>query len=204
MTETTPPPEEHHHRDVHRDTVPEPEIMPRWVPVMIGAVLLTLAGLAVVTGLRYRDSGFMRLLKPRKTPRQVSSVPPGEPQPGASLVFPGDGDNVPIANAPASGKTRAEIVGGPGGVSSTVRIVARRGMIVKSVPSDAVVYVNDLAIGQASQFDTDDEVYDFPDPGSYTIRIIAPDYKERQFLVTVSEGAAQDIAIIEVKLDKER
>jgi hypothetical protein len=204
MTETTPPPEEHHHRAAQKDIVPEPEIMPRWVPVMIGAVLLTLGALAVATGLRYRDSGFMGLMKPRRTPRQAAVAPPGEPQPGASLMFPGDGNNVPVATASTPGRTRAEIVGGPGGVSSTVRIVARRGMIVKSVPPDAVVYVNDLAIGQAAQFDTDDEVYDFPDPGSYTIRLVAPGYKERQFVVNVSEAAPQEIALIDVKLDRER
>jgi hypothetical protein len=111
---------------------------------------------------------------------------------------------VPIANAPVTGKTRAEIVGGQGGVTSTVRITARRGMMLKVVPKDAVVYVNDLAVGQVSQFDSDDEIYDFPDPGSYTVKLIAPEYKERQFIVTVGESAPQDVALIEVKLDKER
>lgn len=203
MTEPTPPPETHHHREGHRDTLPEPEIMPRWVPVMIGVVLLTLASLAVVTGLRYRDHTFVRMIKSEKGPRQASSAPPGEPQPGASLVYPGDGNNVPTANAPVMGNARAEIVGGPGGISSTVRMWARRGMIVRAVPSDAVVYVNDLAVGQASQFDTDDEIYDFPDPGSYTVKVVAPDYRERQYIVTVSESAQQDVARIEAKLEKE-
>lgn len=176
--------------------------MPRWVPVMIGVVLLTLAGLAVVTGLRYRDHSLVRMMKGQKTPRQVPGAPPGEPQPGASLVYPGDGDNVPTANAPVMGNSRAEIVGGTGGVSSTVRMWARRGLMIKAVPPDAVVYVNDLAVGQASQFDSDDEIYDFPDPGSYTVKLIAPGYRERQFIVTVSETAPQDVARIEAKLEK--
>ena len=29
--------------------------MPRWVPVLIGVILVVMAGLAVYTGLRYRD-----------------------------------------------------------------------------------------------------------------------------------------------------
>ena len=77
MTETTPPPEQHHHRQTQRDTLPEPEIMPRWVPVMIGVVLLTRAGLAVVTGRRYRDHSLVRMMKGKRTPRQVTGAPPG-------------------------------------------------------------------------------------------------------------------------------
>ena len=36
---------------------PEPSGMPRWVPVLIGAILVAMAALAVYTGLRSRDEG---------------------------------------------------------------------------------------------------------------------------------------------------
>ncbi len=79
---------------------------------------------------------------------------------------------------------------------------ARRGMITTVVPDDALIYVNNLAVGQARQFATMDEVYDFPNPGSYTIRVVEQGYKERQFVVTVAENARQEIARIDVKLEK--
>jgi hypothetical protein len=65
-----------------------------------------------------------------------------------------------------------------------------------------MVSVNDLVIGQAKQFQTMDEVYDFPAPGSYTIHLSAPGYKDQQFIVTVAENAQQEIAKLDVKLEK--
>ena len=59
---------------------------------------------------------------------------------------------------------------------------------------------DDLVIGQAKPFDTMDEVYDFPAPGSYTIRFSAPGYKDQQFIVTVAENAKEEIARLDVKL----
>ena len=76
-------------------------------------------------------------------------------------------------------------------------------MMTNVVPDDAMVSVNDLVIGQARQFDKPDEIYDFPAPGSYTIRISAPGYKDQQFLVTVAEDAKEEIARIDVKLVKQ-
>jgi hypothetical protein len=73
-------------------------------------------------------------------------------------------------------------------------------MITKVVPDDAMIAVNDLLIGQAKQFDTMDEVYDFAAPGSYTIHISAPGYKDQQFIVTVAENAEEEIARLDVKL----
>ncbi len=69
-------------------------------------------------------------------------------------------------------------------------------------PADAMVYVNGVAIGQASQFDWEDEEYDFAAPGSYTIRLVAPGYKERDFIVTAAENAKAEVARIEAKLEK--
>jgi len=76
-------------------------------------------------------------------------------------------------------------------------------MITNVVPPDAVIAVNDLVIGQANQFATMDEVYDFPAPGSYTIHISAPGYKDQQFVVTAAESAKQEIARLDVKLERQ-
>jgi hypothetical protein len=184
----------------------EPPVMPRWVPGVIGIVLVAMAALAVYTGLRYRTPTLANgVVKSRRPARAMTggAGPPGEPEPGASLVFPGDAaDNAPTARDAVTGRARAEITGTGHGISSTVRIWARRGMMTNVVPDDAMVSVNDLVIGQAKQFDKPDEIYDFPAPGSYTIHISAPGYKDQQFIVTVAEDAKQEIARLDVKLAK--
>ncbi|HEY4640771.1 MAG TPA: hypothetical protein VII75_05460 [Thermoanaerobaculia bacterium] len=187
---------------------PEPEPLPLWIPVMIGVVLMVMAALAIYTGVRYRESPntLTTIVKPRRVNAPApAAAPPGEPQPGASLVFPGDdAGNTPNANAPVTGRARAEITGGgTGGVQTTLRLTARRGMIMSVVPGEAMVYVNELPIGQANQFDKPDEVYDFPAPGSYTIRISAPGFRDRQFIVTVAENASAEVAKIDAALVKE-
>jgi hypothetical protein len=174
--------------------------MPRWVPVLIGALLVVLAALAVFTGLRYRNSNTMsEHVQPRREPSQVFA-PPGEPGAGSSRVMHGEADVAPNANEPVTGQARAVITGGPGGVQSTVRIWAKRGMVLEVTPPDAMVYVNGLLIGQASQFDTTDEIYDFAEAGSYTVRILAPSGKEKTFIVTAANDAEQDVARIAAKL----
>lgn len=186
-----------------RDLLPEPEIMPRWVPVLIGVVLLTLAGLAVFTGFRFRQDDFARLTRRSSAPAPVTAAkaPPGEPDAGGSLVMSNGG--APAANAPVTGSSRAVIAGGPGGVSGTVRMWARRGLKLQATPADALVYVNEMLAGHASQFDTADEIYEFAEPGSYTIRVTAPGFKERQYVVTAAENAEADVATIEVKLERQ-
>lgn len=186
---------------------PESEIepgpaMPRWVPILIGAVLVTMAGLAVYTGLRYRDEGTLTgHVKPRRVER-ATSAPPGEPEAGASLVMHGneEDDTTPSANEPVAGSARAVISGGPGGVESTVRIWARRGMLLQVTPPDSMVYVNDTLVGHANQFDTEDEIYDFPAPGSYTIRVVAPSNRQKTYVVTASDDAKQEVAHIKAQL----
>src|SRR3954449_13328694 len=188
---------------------PEPEPLPLWIPVMIGVVLMVMAALAIYTGVRYRESPntLTTIVKPRRVNAPApAAAPPGEPQPGASLAYPGDdAGNTPNANAPVTGRSRAEITGGgTGGGQSTLRMSARRGMMLAIVPDDAMVYVNDLLIGQASQFDKPDKVYDFPALGSYTIRINAPGYRERVFIVNVAENATTEVARIQATLTPER
>ena len=175
--------------------------MPRWVPILIGVVLVSMAALAVYTGLRYRDEGTLTgQVKPRRMERETSA-PPGEPEAGASLVMHGNGDeSAPSANEPVAGSARAVISGGPGGVETTVRIWARRGMLLQVTPPDSMVYVNDTLVGHANQFDTEDEIYDFPAPGSYTIKVVAPSNKQKTYVVTAADDAPQDVARIKAAL----
>jgi hypothetical protein len=184
----------------------ETPAMPRWVPGVIGLVLVAMAALAVYTGVRYRTPTLANgVVKSRRPARAMTSGAgaPGEPEAGSSLMFPGDAaDNAPTAHDAVTGRARAEITGTGHGITSTVRIWARRGMMTNVLPEDAMVSVNDLVIGQAKQFDKPDEIYDFPAPGSYTIHISAPGYKDQQFIVTVADDAKQEIARLDVKLAK--
>jgi hypothetical protein len=184
---------------------PHPPLMPQWVPMLIGAVLVVMAALAVFTGIRFRDPSLVGMVKPRRPSRPLTSIaPPGEPEAGASLMFPGEsGDNAPVARAPNGSSSRAIVTGGRSGVAAAVRLRARRGMMTHVVPGDALVYVNDVAVGQADQFNTENEIYDFPAAGSYTVRLVAPGYKERQFVITAANDAKQEIANIDIKLDKD-
>ena len=184
-----------------QDLEPEPAPLPRWVPVLIGCVLVLIAALAVFTGLRNRATslvGMVRGDQPRV--RSTHPAPPGEPGAGDSLVMP---ENAPVAREPVAGQARAEITGGPGGVDVALRSTARRGIVLNVLPEDAMVYVNDVPIGEVRQFNSVDEVYDFAEPGSYTVRLVANGYREKRFVVTVSGEAKQDIARISVKLEKQ-
>jgi hypothetical protein len=188
MTEV-PPPE-------NDEDVPPP--LPSWVPVLIGGVLVVLAALAVFTGLRYRQNTLVSIVKPPRTMPQLNTpAPPGEPEAGGSLIFDG---SAPAAHPPVAGRTRATITGTGGEIESNVHITARRGMVISVFPDDAVVYVNDMAVGQAKQFAS--QAYEFATPGSYTIRIAAPGYRDRIYTVTVRENASEEVARIEARLTR--
>jgi len=176
--------------------------MPRWVPVLIGAILVVMAGLAVYTGLRDRDEDtLLGHVRPQRERRANTSAPPGEPGAGSSLVLHGEsGENTPAANAPVQGEARAVVTGGPEGVTSVIRIWARRGMVLDIQPVTTMVYVNDLPIGEAGQFNTMDEAYEFAAPGSYTVKLVPPRGAEKTYIVTASEDADSDVARINVKL----
>src|SRR5438034_6544051 len=124
----TPPPEPPRERHV-----PDQPVLPSWVPTVIGIVLVLMAGLAVYTGLRFRNPTLANgIIKSRRPPRAMTGGgPPGEPEPGASLVFP---ENAPTAGPPA--------------VVGAQQLTARRGMITNVLPDDAMVYVNGVAIGE--------------------------------------------------------
>jgi hypothetical protein len=186
-----PPPE--------RDATPS---MPRWIPILIGLVLVVIAGLAVFTGIRYREEAPLGgAVKEPHHERTNTPAPPGEPDAGASLMVHGEeGDTTPTANEPVQGRSRAVITGGPQGVQSVVRVWVRRGMVFNVLPEDAMVFVNDIPIGQVKQFNTMDEVYDFAEPGSYNVRIVAPNGAEARYIVTASDDAKQEIARLSAKL----
>jgi hypothetical protein len=183
------------------DETPQPAFMPRWVPVLIGVVLVGMAGLAVYTGLSDRDENtILDHVRPRPAQRSGDTpAPPGEPGAGSSLVLHGEsGENAPAANEPVQGQARAVVTGTKDGVTAVVRIWARRAMVLNVVPEETMVYVNDLPIGQASQFNTMDEAYEFAAPGSYTVRLVPPAGPERTYIVTAADDAPQDVALIKV------
>jgi hypothetical protein len=175
----TEPPRERH--------VPDQPQLPAWVPTAIGIVLVIMAALAVYTGLRYRNPTLANgIIRTRHPPRAMTGGgPPGEPEPGASLVFP---ENAPTAEART--------------VTGNAVMTARRGLITNVLPDDALVYVNGVVIGEVKQFNTMNKVYDFPSEGSYTIRVVAPGYKEAQFVITASNNAQQEIVRIDVRLQR--
>jgi len=179
-----PPRERHPH---------ELSLMPTWVPTVIGVILVVMAALAVYTGIRFRNPTLANgVIKTRRPPRAMTGGgPPGEPEAGSSLIFPGDAAD----NTPAAATAAQNALG-------TIRLSARRGMILNVLPDDAMVFVNGLAIGEARQFNTMDKLYDFPAAGSYTVRVVAPGYKERQFVITAADDAVQEIARIDAKLVK--
>lgn len=194
MTEPTTTP------DDERELGPEPAVMPRWVPILIGAVLVVIAALAVYTGLRYRDETLSAHVGDSENANaRQNAAPPGEPEAGGSLVLP---HSTPAANEPVAGDARAVISGDTTGVQSQVRIWARRGMVLNVLPEDAEVHVNGTPMGVVRQFNSMDEAFEFATPGSYTVVITAPQYRQRQFVVTVAENAPNDVARISAKLDR--
>jgi hypothetical protein len=178
-------------------------VMPKWVPALIGVVLVSMAALAVYTGLRYRNpplaSGIIKLRHPARS--MTGGGAPGEPGPGGSLVLPGDsGDNAPSPNAPVNSRSRAVISGSRAGITSVVHLTARRGMTLNVVPDDAMIFINDTPVGSASQLRA---TYEFPAPGSYTVRIESPGFKPQIFLVTSSDTATPEVVTIDAKLEKQ-
>jgi len=193
MTEPSPEHAHAHH---------EPSLLPRWVPVLIGAVLVAMAGLAVWTGLRNRDEDtILAHVRPQRQRKANTPAPPGEPGAGASLVLHGaSGETTPPANEPVRGESRSVVTGGPEGVTSVARIWARRGMVLNVLPDDTMIYVNDLPIGQVKQFNTMDEAYEFAAAGSYNVKLVAPNGAERTYIVTASDDAQQDVARISTEM----
>ena len=45
-------------------------------------------------------------------------------------------------------------------------------------------------------------MYEFAQPGSYTVRIDSPGYREKMFVVTAAENAKDEVAVITAKLER--
>ena len=156
----------------------------------------THAALAVYTGLRYRNPPLVNgIIHMRRPARPITGGgAPGEPGPGASVVLPGDSDdNAPSPNAPLSSTSRAEITGSGNAVAGVMHLTARRGMTINITPDDAMITINDTPLGQANQLRWP---YEFAAPGSYTVRLSAPGYKEQAFIVTASDNATPEVVTV--------
>jgi hypothetical protein len=194
------------------DNAPEPAaepgdgddapVMPKWVPVVIGLVLVTMAALAVWTGLRYRNpplvNGIIHMKRPARS--MTGGGAPGEPGPGASMVLPGEGDNAPSPNTPITSGARAEITGTGSTVNGMMHLTARRGLTINATPDDAMILISDTPLGTANQLRWP---YEFAAPGSYTVKIDAPGFKEQQFIVTASDNATPEVVTVNAVLQKQ-
>ncbi len=179
--------------------------LPPWVPAGIAVALLAMAGLAIYTGLRYRrETSERNVLRKPKTAAvyREGRGAPGEPEPGASFVTPGDhGDNVPEPRtSTATGGAKLEMNSVNGAIVSRVRLSARRGIVILVEPDDAVVYVNDRAVGIARQFGSAEQIYEFPSVGTFEVRLVAPGFNEAEFIVTADPEAKDEVGRVELKL----
>jgi hypothetical protein len=181
-----------------------PRAMPRWVLLLIGTVLVVIAALAVYTGIRYRGGPIGRAFdRATATVMPPEGGPPGEPVPGGSRMM--HGGDVPTPREVTDGGNASKVVirGGPEGVIPSIRLTAARAMHVHVDPPSAMVYVNDQAIGIAQQF-TGPDLYEFPEEGEYTVRVVAEGYEEIEYTVLVRNDARTEIADIAATLRKKR
>lgn len=189
----------------------QPLVLPVWVAPAIGIALVAIAGMAAWTGFRQRTSNEVKyvLTGPQLT-GATTSIPeqnggaPGDPGPGASrLVQSETGGEVPRAEPLPEGELpRPAIRGDAGGVVPTSSLEVRRGIAFDCDRPEAMVFVNDLPIGEAGQFAAKDQPYEFSQEGSFSVRVVAKDGVEARFTVVASAGAETDVKVIPVRLAK--
>lgn len=185
--------------------------LPAWVAPAIGIVLVAIAAMAVWTGFRPRS---------RTEPRYVITQPqlpaaatgmkedsggaPGDPGPGASSVVQNEtGGAVPLAEPLPEGELpRDAIRGDAGGVVPTSNYEVRRGIAFACDRPEATVFVNDLPMGEAGQYSSKEQPYEFSEEGSFNVRVVAKDGAEARFTVVASAGAQTDVELIRVRLAK--
>lgn len=205
MTETQPENQDHaEHRRAHPPIVS----LPKWVPIGLVLVLLSMALLAVYTGLNYRNvslsRGLRRVVPPRPSSRLAETGVPGEPQPGASRVVHGErGEAIPQPNAFDPDLSPNAIRSEGGAVIPVIRLAARRGLLVRVTPDDALVYVNGQPIGAAKQFSSSDQIYEFAAQGRFSVRLVAPGYHEVEYEISANQEADDEVAVINTKLQKQ-
>lgn len=185
------------------DDLPEPMALPRWIAPAIALLLITLAGLAIYTGVRYREQPLGGAFPRRSAPAVELGGAPGEPEAGASRMLHGErGENVPAPGAPIVGEnSRVTISNDTAGMVHVVRAAARRGVLIDVEPTDATVYINNQPIGLARQFRDPQEIYEFGEEGTYDIRISSPGHRELQYVITSTETAADEVAVIRGKME---
>lgn len=193
---------------LHRRADPPIVSLPKWVPIGLGLVLLIMAVLAVYTGLNYRNvslsRGLGRVVSSRTPSRVAESGVPGEPQPGASRVVHGEhGEAIPQPDAFDPDQSPSAIRSEGGAVIPVIRLAARRGLLVRVIPDDALVYVNGQPIGAARQFSSSDQIYEFAEEGRFAVRLVAPGYHEVEYEISATQDAADEVAVINAKLRKE-
>lgn len=187
-------------------SLPPPVQLPRWVPIVIALLLIAMAAGAIWTGLRRRDVPFWKIAPVARDSQASASGVPGEPEPGASRVMHGrEGDVIPApGKTDTSQRARVVIQGDSTSVTPTVRVLARRGLLVNVRPPDAIVYVNDQLIGEAKQFVAPDQAWEFAAPsGTYHVVVVAPGYKPLQYDVIASPEAPDELAVVRGELELE-
>ncbi|HEY5611469.1 MAG TPA: hypothetical protein VIL97_09695, partial [Thermoanaerobaculia bacterium] len=87
---------------------------------------------------------------------------------------------------------------------ASIRLAAKRGVQVTVTPKDTILYINEQPIGLASQFSTPEEAWEFPPEaergGTFFVRLVAPGYREVEYIVTASSSAPDEVARITAKL----
>jgi hypothetical protein len=167
--------------------------------------------MAVWTGFRPRSRSETKyvITEPR-LPVSASRMPedsggaPGDPGPGASSVVQSEtGGAVPLAEpVPEGERPRDAIRGDAAGVVPTSNFEVRRGIAFQCDRTEATVYVNDLPMGEVGQYSSKDQPYEFPQEGSFNVRVVAKDGTEAVFTVVASAGAQTDVELIRVRLAK--
>lgn len=183
--------------------------LPRWVAPAIGLALVAIAAMAVWTGFRPRTRPEARLVITEPAVSRSTGMPedsggaPGNPEPGASRVVQSSesGGAVPPAQPLPEGELpRITIEGNQAGVTQTSSVEVRRGIAFDADRPDAIVFVNDLPIGDAGQYSAKDQAYEFAQEGTFTVRVVAKDGTEARFVVVATAAAQTDVLMIRVRL----
>lgn len=192
------------------DTPPPQEerrlALPAWVPAAIGLTLVLLAAMAVYTGFRTqvrppeRVDGLTPFSASDGLYPEESGGSPGAPGPGGSRVSPEGEVPAPEPLGEEGGTAGIAIEGDATGLVGKQSLTARRGLVFDVQPPDAVIWVNNVAVGAARQFASVDQAYEFAEEGVFTIRITAPGHAEMEIDVSADHGADQELAEVSVKL----
>lgn len=175
---------------------PPPELkLPGWVGAAIGITLVVLGAMAVYTGFHSRsirpaaksESSEPSMLGTFSMPEDSGGAP-GAPEAGASRIAPGSADNHVSAQAPR--------------VPPAESISVRRAVVFSIEPSSALVFVNGAAIGPANQFSAPSEAYEFGEAGTFVVKFVADGYRDGEVVVVADNGAAEDVAVIGMKLER--